>query len=64
MTHLMKAVRFHGKGDLRFEDIPIPAVDKGKVKVIAKLLHGRPIVGELMIDLAIGTTSMGGNLRN
>jgi threonine dehydrogenase-like Zn-dependent dehydrogenase len=29
----MKAVVFHGKGDLRFEDVPIPSVKKGQVKV-------------------------------
>ncbi|KAF2446847.1 sorbitol dehydrogenase [Karstenula rhodostoma CBS 690.94] len=29
----MKAVRFHGQHDLRFEDIPVPTVKKGQVKV-------------------------------
>lgn len=29
----MKAVRFHGKEDLRFEDIPEPLVGPGQVKV-------------------------------
>src|ERR1700753_1248702 len=29
----MKAVRFHGKEDLRFEDIPEPQVGKGQIKV-------------------------------
>jgi threonine dehydrogenase-like Zn-dependent dehydrogenase len=29
----MKALRFHGQRDLRFEDIPVPAVGKGQVKI-------------------------------
>lgn len=29
----MKAVRFHGKGDLRYEDIPVQRVGKDQVKV-------------------------------
>ncbi|TLD36681.1 chlorophyll synthesis pathway protein BchC [Venturia nashicola] len=29
----MKAVRFHGKGDLRYEQVPVPAVGKGQVKI-------------------------------
>ena len=29
----MKAVRFHGKEDLRYEDIPEPTCGKGQVKV-------------------------------
>jgi len=29
----MKAVRFHGKEDLRFEDIPVPKCGKGQIKV-------------------------------
>ncbi|KAF2712135.1 sorbitol dehydrogenase [Pleomassaria siparia CBS 279.74] len=29
----MKALRFHGKNDLRYEDIPIPKVGKGQVKI-------------------------------
>lgn len=29
----MKAVRFHGKEDLRFEDIPVPKTGKGQVKL-------------------------------
>jgi threonine dehydrogenase-like Zn-dependent dehydrogenase len=29
----MKAVRFHGKEDLRFEDIPVPKTGKGQVKI-------------------------------
>jgi hypothetical protein len=29
----MKAVRFHGKEDLRFEDIPEPKCGKGQIKV-------------------------------
>jgi hypothetical protein len=29
----MKAVRFHGKEDLRFEDIPEPTCGPGQVKV-------------------------------
>jgi hypothetical protein len=33
MASTMKALRFHGKKDLRLEDIPLPPVDKGKVKV-------------------------------
>jgi len=33
MAETMKAVRFHGKNDLRYEDIPIPEVKKGQVKV-------------------------------
>jgi threonine dehydrogenase-like Zn-dependent dehydrogenase len=33
MAPTMKAVVFHGKGDLRFEDVPIPSVNKGQVKV-------------------------------
>jgi threonine dehydrogenase-like Zn-dependent dehydrogenase len=33
MVETMKAVRFHGKNDLRYEDIPIPEVKKGQVKV-------------------------------
>jgi len=33
MAETMKAVRFHGKGDLRYEDIPVPPVKKGQVKV-------------------------------
>jgi threonine dehydrogenase-like Zn-dependent dehydrogenase len=33
MGSTMKAVVFHGKNDLRFEDVPIPDVKKGQVKV-------------------------------
>lgn len=33
MGETMQAVRFHGKGDLRYEQIPVPAVGKGQVKV-------------------------------
>jgi threonine dehydrogenase-like Zn-dependent dehydrogenase len=33
MTSTMKALRFHGKRDLRLEDIPIPEVKEGQVKV-------------------------------
>ncbi|PSN68952.1 sorbitol dehydrogenase [Corynespora cassiicola Philippines] len=29
----MKAVRFHGKNDLRYEEIPVPKVGKGQVKL-------------------------------
>lgn len=29
----MKALRFHGQRDLRFEDIPVPKVGKGQVKL-------------------------------
>ena len=29
----MKAVRFHGQHDLRFEDLPIPKTGKGQVKI-------------------------------
>lgn len=29
----MKAVRFHGQKDLRYEDIPIPQTGKGQVKI-------------------------------
>ncbi|KAF2205210.1 GroES-like protein [Delitschia confertaspora ATCC 74209] len=29
----MKAVRFHGQGDLRFEDVPVPKVGKNQVKL-------------------------------
>jgi hypothetical protein len=37
MAPTMKAVRYHGKNDLRYEDIPIPPVEKGQVKVLAYL---------------------------
>ena len=30
---LMKAVRFHGQHDLRYEDVPIPQVGKDQVKI-------------------------------
>ena len=30
----MTAVVFHGKGDLRVEKLPVPKVEKGRVKVI------------------------------
>lgn len=30
---LMKAVRFHGQHDLRYEDVPIPQVGEGQVKI-------------------------------
>ncbi|CAI6269848.1 unnamed protein product [Periconia digitata] len=33
MAGTMKAVRFHGQRDLRYEDIPIPTVGKGQVKI-------------------------------
>lgn len=33
MTETMKALRFHGKQDLRLEDVPVPAVKEGQVKV-------------------------------
>lgn len=29
----MKAVRFHGQRDLRYEDIPVPQIRKGQVKL-------------------------------
>lgn len=32
-TMSMKALRFHGERDLRYEDIPEPQVGKGQVKV-------------------------------
>ncbi|KAF2800741.1 sorbitol dehydrogenase [Melanomma pulvis-pyrius CBS 109.77] len=33
MAETMKAVRFHGKNDLRYEDIPVPELGKGQVKI-------------------------------
>jgi hypothetical protein len=33
MATTMQAVRFHGKTDIRLEQIPIPVCGKGKVKV-------------------------------
>lgn len=33
MASTMKAVRFHGRKDLRIEDIPVPEVKKGQVKL-------------------------------
>ena len=33
MTATMNAVRFHGKHDLRYEEIPIPEVKPGQVKI-------------------------------
>lgn len=33
MAETMKAVRFHGKNDLRYEDIPVPEVGKDQVKI-------------------------------
>lgn len=33
MSSNMKAVVFHGKGDLKYEDVPIPPVKDGQVKV-------------------------------
>lgn len=33
MAQKMKAVVFHGKGDLRYEDVPIPGVKEGQVKI-------------------------------
>lgn len=40
MASNMKAVVFHGKNDLRFEDVPVPDVKDGqvKVKLMRKLL--------------------------
>ena len=32
-TETMKAVRFHGKRDLRYEDIPNPECGRGQVKI-------------------------------
>lgn len=29
----MKAVRFHGKEDLRFENVPVPKCGRGQIKV-------------------------------
>jgi NADPH:quinone reductase-like Zn-dependent oxidoreductase len=29
----MKAVRFHGQHDLRYEDVAIPTIKKGQVKI-------------------------------
>jgi hypothetical protein len=41
MGATMKAVRFHGKGDLRYEHIPVPNVEKGQVKVTKDIsIHG------------------------
>jgi len=33
MASTMKAVRYHGEKDLRYEDIAVPEVKKGQVKV-------------------------------
>jgi len=33
MAETMKAVRFHGKGDLRYEEIPVPELKQGHVKI-------------------------------
>lgn len=33
MASTMKAIRYYGKKDLRYEDIPVPEVKKGEVKV-------------------------------
>jgi len=33
MGPTMKAVRFHGQNDLRYEDIPVPNVERGQVKI-------------------------------
>jgi threonine dehydrogenase-like Zn-dependent dehydrogenase len=38
MANTMKAVRFHGKKDLRYEDIPVPDVKKGQVKLKPKFV--------------------------
>ena len=43
MGSTMKAVRFHGKDDVRIEDIPVPPVGEHDVKVMCPdygvLLH-------------------------
>ncbi len=31
MTHTMRAARWHGRGDVRVEDVPVPAVGPGEV---------------------------------
>jgi hypothetical protein len=33
MSPTMKALRFHGQKDLRYEDVPLPEVKDGQVKV-------------------------------
>lgn len=33
MAATMNAVRFHGKHDLRYEEIPVPEVKPGQVKI-------------------------------
>lgn len=55
----MQAVRFHGKGDLRYEQIPIPAVGKGQVKVetLIQTFNSRT-------DTYADQTILGRNLRD
>ena len=43
MTSTMKAIRLHGKKDLRLDEIPIPEVKDGQVKV-TKRPHSEPSV--------------------
>ncbi|KAL9008218.1 MAG: hypothetical protein Q9173_006634 [Seirophora scorigena] len=40
---MMKAVRFHGKGDIRLDDVEVPTCGKGQVKVdrIHEYAHGK-----------------------
>lgn len=55
----MKAVRFHGKDDIRIEQIPVPKLGHGQVKVS---LHTNPFV-DRVANIFLASTTMGGNLR-
>lgn len=45
---MMKALRFHGKGDLRLEDVEIPQCGKDQIKVLMSKAFTKP--GSLLTD--------------
>jgi Alcohol dehydrogenase GroES-associated/Alcohol dehydrogenase GroES-like domain len=53
----MKAVVFHGKNDIRVEDVPVPKIQPGRVMV----QHCRPISRHMLNDL--GQATLLRNLR-
>jgi hypothetical protein len=50
MAQTMKALRFHGQKDLRFEDIPVPEVKDGQVKVTYIMPFNKLRINEIRLN--------------
>ena len=60
MASKMKAVVFHGKSDLRYEEVQVPAVKDGQVKVCL----GRRMVNRIVDIYAKDSAIMVRNMRD